>query len=142
MSRFVSSIRAFSGHLTRKQRNIFNFNPSSLAKLKGEKKLCSHFQVTDRDKLWNWMREQFLPNIYNQPWYNGNSDAKDMYIANKKSILIGMPWMRQLRIRNSKRCFKFSNNPEFSFFLFSSLVQFGRSSKHANLQRVFLEERL
>ena len=48
------------------------------------------------------MREQFLPNIYNQPWYNGDSNKKDMYIANKTSILIGMPWMRQLRIRNSK----------------------------------------
>ena len=63
-----------------------------------------------------------------------------MYIANKNSILIGMPWMRQLRIRNSKRCLKFSNNPEF-FFFFSSLVQLGRSSKHENLQQVFLEKR-
>ena len=48
------------------------------------------------------MRQQFLPNIYNQPWYNGDPNEEDLYIANKKSILIGMPWMRQLRIRNSK----------------------------------------
>ena len=87
------------------------------------------------------MREQFLPNIYNQPWYNGDSNTEDMYIANKNSILIGMPWMRQLRIRNSKRCVKFSTNPEFSFFL-SSLIQSGRSSMHENLQRVFLGEDL
>ncbi|XP_015749961.1 PREDICTED: polycystin-2-like, partial [Acropora digitifera] len=58
-------------------------------------------KVTDKHKLWNWMREQFLPNIYNQPWYNRDLNEKDMYIANKNSILIGMPWMRQLRIRNS-----------------------------------------
>ena len=76
------------------------------------------------------MREQFLPNIYNQPWYNGDSNTEDMYIANKNSILIGMPWMRQLRIGNSKRCFKFSTNPEFSFFL-SSLIQSGRPSIYA-----------
>ena len=78
------------------------------------------FQVTDRHKLWNWMSQHFLPNIYNQPWYNGDFNKEGLYIANKKSILIGMPWMRQLRIRNSKCCLKLRNNPELCSYSSSS----------------------
>lgn len=48
------------------------------------------------------MRQEFLPNIYIQPWYNGLIEKKDVYIENKVSILIGMPWMRQLRIKKSR----------------------------------------
>ena len=61
------------------------------------------FQVTDKHRLLGWIRQEFIPNIYNQPWYNGGEEKKDVYIENKMSILIGMPWMRQLRIKNSKR---------------------------------------
>ncbi|XP_078351512.1 polycystin family receptor for egg jelly-like [Oculina patagonica] len=57
--------------------------------------------VTDSHRLWGWLRQEFLPNIYSQPWYNGRKDKKDVYIGNKMSILIGMPWMRQLRIKKS-----------------------------------------
>ena len=35
-------------------------------------------------------------------WYNGRKENKDLYIGNKKSILIGMPWIRQLRVKKSK----------------------------------------
>ena len=62
----------------------------------------SHFQVTDLHKLSRWMRQQFLSKIYNQPWYNGLEEKEDVYIANKISILIGMPWLRQLRIKRRK----------------------------------------
>ena len=59
------------------------------------------FQVTDRGKLFEWFHQIFLPNIYNQPWYNGDED-RDVFIGNKMSILIGMPWIRQTRIKQSK----------------------------------------
>lgn len=48
------------------------------------------------------MRQEFLPNIYDQSWYNGLEEKKDVYIINKMSILIGMPRMRQLRIHQSR----------------------------------------
>ncbi|XP_078351521.1 polycystin family receptor for egg jelly-like isoform X1 [Oculina patagonica] len=54
-------------------------------------------KVTDSHRLWEWLKQEFLPSIYNQAWYNGLEEKKDLYIGNKKSILIGMPWMRQLR---------------------------------------------
>lgn len=64
---------------------------------------CSlFFKVTDSNELWGWLRQEFLPNIYNQAWYNGLKEKEDVYIANKMSILIGMPSMRQLRIKKSK----------------------------------------
>ena len=59
------------------------------------------FQVTGRYKLWGWMRQEFLPNIYSHPWYNGRQE-KDVYVENKVSLLVGMPWMRQLRVKKSK----------------------------------------
>lgn len=62
----------------------------------------THFQVTDLHRLSGWLRQQFLSKIYNQPWYNGLEEKGDVYIANKMSILIGMPWLRQLRIKKSK----------------------------------------
>ena len=69
-----------------------------------------YLKVTDRHKLRRWMRQEFLPNIYNQPWYNGLHEKDDMHIGNKMSILIGMPWMRQLRIRKSKLSVNNLNN--------------------------------
>ena len=47
------------------------------------------------------MRQEFLPNIYSHPWYNGRQE-KDVYVENKVSLLVGMPWMRQLRVKKSK----------------------------------------
>ena len=47
------------------------------------------------------MGQEFLPNIYNHPWYNGRLE-KDVYVENKVSLLVGMPWMRQLRVKKSK----------------------------------------
>lgn len=43
-----------------------------------------------------------MPTMYNRPWYNGFEEKNEMNIGNKMSILIGMPWMRQLRVKKSK----------------------------------------
>ena len=32
-------------------------------------------------------------------WYNGLEEKNEVYIENKMSILVGMPWLRQLRIK-------------------------------------------
>lgn len=60
------------------------------------------FEVTEPNELWGWLRQDFLPNIYNRAWYNGLKEEADLYIENKMSIMIGMPSMRQLRIKKSK----------------------------------------
>ena len=53
------------------------------------------------------MGQYFLPNIYAGVWYNGEKEEEEVYIENKKSILLGMPRMRQVRVKKSKLCFKF-----------------------------------
>ena len=88
----------------------------SLEKFKGhfvfnKAKYISIIQVTDGNKLRVWLEKEFLPNIYSQPWYNGVKEKKDVYIENKASLLIGMPWMRQLRIQKGNYFFSF-----FPFF--------------------------
>lgn len=60
------------------------------------------FQVTNYRSLWIWLRQKLMPTMYNRPWYNGFEEKNEMYIGNKMSILIGMPWMRQLRVKKSK----------------------------------------
>ena len=37
--------------------------------------------------------------IYANEWYNGKIATKQEYINNKKSILLGMPRLRQMRIK-------------------------------------------
>lgn len=64
-------------------------------------------QVTDGNKLSVWLEKEFLPNIYSQPWYNGIKEKEDVYIESKASLLIGMPWMRQLRIQKGNYCLSF-----------------------------------
>jgi len=48
------------------------------------------------------MGQYFLPNIYAGVWYNGEKEDEEVYIENKKSILLGMPRMRQVRVKKSK----------------------------------------
>ena len=71
-----------------------------------EKKLIINnhfsFQVKGCRSLWGWLRQKLMPTIYNRPWYNGFEEKNEMYIGNKMSILIGMLWMRQLRVKRSK----------------------------------------
>ena len=60
------------------------------------------FQVKGYRSLWGWLSQKLMPTIYNRPWYNGFEEKNEMYIGNKMSILIGMLWMRQLRVKRSK----------------------------------------
>ena len=75
------------------------------------------FKVTGPKELWGWLKQEFLPNIYSQAWYNGLEEKTDGYTANKMSIIIGMPWMRQLRIKKSKPLENYFSrcNPKFFF---------------------------
>ena len=48
------------------------------------------------------MTNIFAPGIYTANWYNGDNQNNTAYISDKVSILIGMPRIRQLRIRQGK----------------------------------------
>lgn len=55
--------------------------------------------ATDPSYYWKWLRGQFVNGIYANEWYNGKIATKQEYINNKKSILLGMPRLRQMRIK-------------------------------------------
>ena len=62
-----------------------------------------HFQIEDTSSLWNWVDETLLPGLYDVTWYNGRPfEYKEGFISNKKTFLIGMPRLRQLRLKPSK----------------------------------------
>jgi len=58
--------------------------------------------ATDPSYYWKWLRGQFVNGIYANEWYNGNIATKQEYINNKKSILLGMPRLRQMRIKKRR----------------------------------------
>ena len=54
--------------------------------------------------LWNWVDQALIPGLYDVTWYNGRPfEYKEGFISNKKNFLIGMPRLRQLRSKPSKR---------------------------------------
>ena len=56
------------------------------------------------------MTDVFLPGVFAGMWYNNQRENQTIYIGNKRSVLVGMPRARQLRVKPSK----------FWYFLFSS----------------------
>ena len=59
-------------------------------------------QVFNNSLYWNWLRTVFLPGVYAGFWYNRQVETRSMYIGNKRSVLVGMPRLRQLRVKPSK----------------------------------------
>ncbi|XP_068684585.1 polycystin family receptor for egg jelly-like [Montipora foliosa] len=58
-------------------------------------------KLSNRYQLSKWLNQEFIQKFYGQPWYNGHTEKNDIYVENKMSIMIGMPWMRQLRMKRS-----------------------------------------
>ena len=70
--------------------------------------------MADDRKYWSWLRKVFIPGVFSGRWYNGQEEKKTMYIGNKRSLLVGMARLRQLRVKSSKSFLLFtfkSNSP-------------------------------
>ena len=53
-------------------------------------------------QFWGWLKNIFVPAIFTADSYEDQKDRASEYIGNKRSILIGMPRLRQLRVMKSK----------------------------------------
>lgn len=73
--------------------------------------------MTKKYQLLWWLTEKFSPNIYNGPWYNGLKEETDVYIENKMSVFVGMPWMRQLRVKKGRLITNFNLNSSVWHYL-------------------------
>ena len=62
------------------------------------------------------MINTFAPAIYTTNWYNGDKETNKVYISDKSSILIGMPRIRQLRIRKGESSLSTNQPSPFSSF--------------------------
>ena len=60
-------------------------------------------QVTDTPSLWNWIDEVLVPGLYDVTWYNDQPfEYKEGFVSNKQNFLVGMPRLRQIRLKKSK----------------------------------------
>ena len=55
-------------------------------------------QVKNTSQLWTWLEDVFIPVVYAGKWYNGQRETTAEYTGNKRSTLVGMPRLRQLRV--------------------------------------------
>jgi len=61
-------------------------------------------QVGDTPSLWNWVRNTFVPGLFNTAWYNGKPFEYDEgFISNRENFLVGMPRLRQIRVLSGWR---------------------------------------
>lgn len=66
-------------------------------------KIVFNLKVTGAASFWSWMRDTFVPGLYNTTWYNGLPFNYDEgFISNRENFLVGMPRLRQVRIRPGK----------------------------------------
>ena len=59
-------------------------------------------QVSNDTKYWNWLVNVFLPGVFAGKWCNNQKENHTTYIGDKRSVLVGMPRARQLRVESSK----------------------------------------
>ncbi len=53
-------------------------------------------------QFWGWMKNVFVPAIFTADSYKDQEETASEYIGNNRSILVGMPRLRQLRVMKSK----------------------------------------
>ncbi|XP_022808988.1 polycystic kidney disease protein 1-like 2 [Stylophora pistillata] len=82
------------------------------------------YKVNTGEKMWTYMLGKFIHDSYAGEWYNGQVEHTPEYIGNKVSMLIGMPRLRQLRIKEDScqvaeevetiidKCYDFYSTPE------------------------------
>ena len=57
-----------------------------------------YFQIRNVTHFWRWIKTSFISAIFTGDWYNYQEEEIEEYIDNKRSILVGMPRLRQLRV--------------------------------------------
>ena len=57
-------------------------------------------RIANMALFWNWTLAVVLPGLYNTTWYTGRKFEYDEgFISNRVGYMVGMPRLRQLRIK-------------------------------------------
>ena len=60
-------------------------------------------KIDSKLAFWEWIEEEFIPGIYDTNWYNGQQFiAPEGYISTRKAFLVGMPRLKQVRVKEGK----------------------------------------
>ena len=87
--------------------------------------------MRDSESFWKWSRQILVPGLYNTTWYNGKPfDHEEGFISNRGSFLVGMPRLRQIRIRPGKL------NTRYIFNLLSYNTALNTRATHSPPQEV------
>ena len=62
--------------------------------------------MRNKEELWSWIQEDLIPNVYQGKWYNGEEPEFSGFFSNKLSLLLGMPRVRQLRVKEGNSVFQ------------------------------------
>ena len=65
--------------------------------------VCFCLQVDSKAAFWDWIEEEFIPGIYDTSWYNGRRFiAPEGYISTREAFLVGMPRLKQVRVKGGE----------------------------------------
>jgi hypothetical protein len=69
-------------------------------------KMYSFERIATLNGYWKWLRNDFVPNLRAQAWYNGQypEDLRG-YLNDKTNRIIGWAMMRQLRVKKGNSFF-------------------------------------
>ena len=81
-------------------------------------------EVQSSDTFWEWLSGDIIPAAYSGKWYNGQKEEIPEFLDNKKLIMLGMPRLRQLRVKSGESIKTISDNPRSSSLTFKSILFF------------------
>ncbi|PFX27651.1 Polycystic kidney disease protein 1-like 2 [Stylophora pistillata] len=71
-----------------------------------ESMLKGSFEEMDsKFAFWDWVEAEFIPGVYDTTWYNGQQFiSPEGYISTRTAFLVGMPRLRQVRVKEEYPC--------------------------------------
>ncbi|XP_068684513.1 polycystin-1-like protein 2 [Montipora foliosa] len=75
----------------------------------------SFARVHNIPTFWKWSKNTFLPRVYDVGWYNGRPfQYEEGFLSNRVAFLVGMPRMRQLRVKPEWNCPIMASEPKLA----------------------------
>ena len=79
---------------------IFYKNKCFKVRCRIPKTLFVIHKVNNPAAFWKWTNNILVPGLYDVTWYNGEKfEYKEGFISNRENFMVGMPRLRQARIR-------------------------------------------
>lgn len=64
------------------------------------------FKGRNTSSFWHWMRGRLCPALFDTRWYNGwMFEYEEGFVGNRELFLVGMPRLRQIRIKQANSCY-------------------------------------